>query len=562
MLQEFFDKIAILFGSLFTLEAVRVLQTAVPRNNPLERENSPDNGTESSKSMVGSSEGPVSTQTVQIGTSNQMDEVQSAYVSAEGLNNLESIYTLQDSMEAKENEQENDTIYGTITIPKEQTPTFFSSFKTSFCMSLTMTVAIIPVSLVMIFVLYIDVNTSSVCYQQKINNKSLPREVMTYVIIGDNIESFALNFWFQLTLVLLFSWKIFKCYYSCTLLLGFLLGLTVVIFKTTLFLVDIDFTQAKYRYPGNAIFLFGVIYLGYLVAKTVSKKFSSDERRVKKRKVFLIISTQFFFGFLIAMAYRYVFLPWYRSTNDDILRVIIAMITPTLILIPMVISETLAIKSSLFTKPGRRFALVYFVNGVSILLYCIMQAGMNDFGIFVLLSVLRALLQILQTATIKIRQKIVIAIWKCFEHKFTSCPHLEGLEDSADHCRLKVDKEIQIMLYQSTAIILSQAYLVLYLISNYDVETRQILEEFIMKRVIVGIGISLLANFVSILIHIRLQKTRLIEVWNKQWKRHLLALMLGGIMSICYFTVVLLSVFERFAQSKKYHVINCTDPFA
>ena len=148
----------------------------------------------------------------------------------------------------------------------------------------------------------------------------------------------------------------------------------------------------------------------------------------------------------------------------------------------------------------------------------------------------------------------------CFQHKFTSCTDLERLEDSADHCRLKVDKEIQIMLYQSTAIILSQAYLVLYLMNNYHVETRQILEEFIVKRVIVGIGISLLANFVALLIHIHSHKACLIEVWNKQWKRHLLALMLGGIMSICYFTAVLLSIFVRFAQSKKYYVKNCSDP--
>ncbi len=73
-----------------------------------------------------------------------------------------------------------------------------------------------------------------------------------------------------------------------------------------------------------------VIYSSYLVAKNVCKTFPSHTRHLKKKQVFVIVSTQFFLGFLIAMAYRYVFVPWFRGTEDDILRTIIAMITPIL----------------------------------------------------------------------------------------------------------------------------------------------------------------------------------------------------------------------------------------
>ena len=459
---------------------------------------------------------------------------------------------------------DTNTDYGAIPIPEpnQQRKEFFSSCKTSLLLSCQITICVVPVSLVMILVLYFDVNTSSICFQHWMNNKSLPQDVMKYVITGHDIEGMALNFWFQLTLILLFGWREFRRNHFSTLLLGFLLGLSVVVYKTTLFWLKIDFTQTKYRYPGNAIFLFGVIYSSYLVAKEVSQTFSFGTNRLKKRKVFAIVSTQFFLGFIIAMAYRYSFIVWFRGTNSDILRTIIAMITPMLILLPMVISENLAIRSLQFTDKGRIFVLVYFLNGVSILLYCIMQAGVNSLRLFIVLSVFRGVLQVFQTATVKIRQKIVIGIWKCFQRKCISCPHVGELNESSHQRRLKVDKEIQIMLYQSAAIIISQAYLVFYLTSNYHVKTREILQDFIMKRIIIGIGISFVANCLSLLIHIHYHKTQITEIWLDHWKLHLVAVTLGGVMSICYFTAVLLSVFETFAHSKHYRIKNCTGPFS
>ncbi len=82
-----------------------------------------------------------------------------------------------------------------------------------------------------------------------------------------------------------------------------------------------------------------------------------------------------------------------------------------------------------------------------------------------------------------------------------------------------------------------------------------------MKRVIIGIGISFLANCLSLLIHIHYHKTQIAEVWYSNWKLHLSAVSLGGVMSICYFTAVLLSVFERFAHYKEYRTKDCTVPF-
>lgn len=442
----------------------------------------------------------------------------------------------------------------------EEDQTLLYSFKTSLNVSFTLTASTIPVSVLMIVVLFGDVNSANICFRYMQQNKSLPWNLMKYVIIGHDVEGMALNFWFQLMLILLFGWRNFKSHFTSTLVLAFVCGLLVVIYKTSLFFLRINFAQNLYRIPGNVVFLFGVIFSGYLVAKKISDNDfpHRSQNHLKKRNVFAVVSAQFFMGTFIAFAYRYVFVPWYVKTNSDIYKASIAMITPTLIIIPMVIAENLALKSLSFTDSDRIFVLVYFVNGVSILLYCIMQAGVDNLNIYIFLSLIRGVFQVFQTATVKVRQRIVTLIWQCIERRRPSCAR--EMEETNFHRRLKVDKEIQVMLYQSIAIIISQAYLTLYLTSNYNVKTTQILHEFIFKRLCIGIGVSFVANFFSILIHIHFHRLKLPNIWRTHWKLHLFAATVVGVMSVCYFTVVLLAVFKTFGK-KSYILKTCVPPF-
>ena len=531
MIQEFVDKIAIVVMFFFTSEAARQLGQQATRSDD-GADNTVTSSEEQRSVLVDHGQGSA--------TFEQQKET--------------------DALQQHKDEEENTrTAYGTVsnTVPSEGL-TLFLSCRTSLSISFSIIAAVIPVSLLMISVLYMDVNTSNICYQHLVNNGSFPQKFMKYVIIGHDVEGIALNLWFQMTLILVFGWQRFKLRHSITLLLGFVLGFIVVIFKTTLFLENINFTQTKYRYPGNVVFFFGVVYSSYLVAKKECALLSSSVIFLKKRHVIAILSIQYFLGGLIAMVYRYVLVVWYRNTKNGTNQAIIAMITPTLFLLPMVISENMAIKSSPFISADRSFILVYFINGVGILLYCVMQAGVSSLDIFILLSVFRGVFQIFQIATVKVRQRIFIAIWKCLVRQCKSCPPLGEFEESGHHRRLKVDKEIQVMLYQSIAIIVSQAYLVLYLTSNYHVETREILIEFIIKRAFIGIGISFVANYLSILIHIYQHKTELAKVWKTRWKLHLLTVSLVGVLSICYFTPVLFSVFKAFAYTKKYQIRDCT----
>ena len=437
-------------------------------------------------------------------------------------------------------------------------PSFRQSFLRSIWISFTINVAVIPLSLLIVVLLYIDMNTSNFCFEQIKHNGTLPDGTMKWILIGNVVEDIALNLWFQCILIFLFGWRKFMSRHCSTIIVGFCVGCLVAIYKTTLYLVKIDFMKMYYRYPGNFLFLVGVVYSSYLVAAKISK----IDRTVvlTKVQIVMIISTQIFFGVFIGMLYRYFIVQWFTRTKNELYKAAISMITPTLILIPVKISEHLALKSSSIVKPSHSFVLVYVIQGINLMLYRIMQADVNDIWIFTGLSLIREFFKVFQTATEILFKKFLHRFWQYVGDIFPCTRRLgEATPDTDHHRRLNLDRDIQVMLYESTALILSQAYLALYLITNFDANLWIFLKQPILNLSI-ALGINFFANWLCILIHIHWHKTRLQEVWYKHWKRHVLAAVLVGAMTIWYFTAILLSVFRTTPNTESFKLKNCTVP--
>ena len=155
----------------------------------------------------------------------------------------------------------------------------------------------------------------------------------------------------------------------------FLLGSTLLIFKGIVFRSGGDLYKSKYKHPANFLFLFlfGVVCTSYLVAEKISRVGGTG--RPRKSKIFKIISPQVFLGTIVAMFCRYVIPKRYNDENSEIYKAIIAMIVFMVILILIVVCENLALQSSTFVDPGRSFVLVYLLDGVSKMIYRIMQGS-------------------------------------------------------------------------------------------------------------------------------------------------------------------------------------------
>jgi hypothetical protein len=264
-----------------------------------------------------------------------------------------------------------------------------------------------------------------------------------------------------------------------------------------------------------------------------------------------------------------------------------------------VIAKYIAIrKSSEIITPDRAFALCYFVRGCSIVLYRTMQSGFQNIWLFIGLSLLHGVSNVLSKATLNLR----IKIWKSFIKFYNrSCcgPRLsmQPLNSPTIH-RFNADLEIQYILFEYTTVILSQAYLAcnelryptlfwyptLFSISYFDilpyisisypifdilfcqVMSFDILPWQVMKRSLIKIAISLAIDFVfntiSVFIQIHNYDIPMRKVWLKYWRRHVTINAFMLIITVSYFGTPLVSVFAgQTYMSKDYELRNCTSLF-
>jgi hypothetical protein len=443
--------------------------------------------------------------------------------------------------------------YGSIDTTTEAN-TFFQTFSHSMTTSVTITLASIPLALFMISTLYFDLNTTNKCFEHIHGNYSLPRNVLKWVLAGHVAQVIVLHFWYQLTLMLIFTWREFIFLHKNTLWIALLQGCIVSVYKIILFTQYVDFTLDRYRYTGNVVFLIGVVYTGYIV----SKKISACPLTVglKKFRLFKIFTTQYFLGCIIGYLYRYLTIPWFISERDETTKAIIAAIVPLPVITLNVINAGVAVSSSKFVRPGRKFIFISFTTGVSILVFRIMQADVKSINIFTALCVCRGVAQILLVATEKLRSRLLNAVCRYF--KRCCCRRQQQNEEDEDSVRLDADNFIQLMLYQHSALIASETYQALYTLNNFYIKPWDAFAEPLI-RVAIGSAVNLVTNAFSIFIYVYWNKSMLPTVWSQTWKLHVSTVALNSVMTILYFTSVLLTVFQGPQQDLV--VRNCTVPF-
>ena len=264
----------------------------------------------------------------------------------------------------------------------------------------------------------------------------------------------------------------------------------------------------------------------------------------------------------MGMFYRYAIVRWFNSLDNVLYKFIMAVLTPTLAIVPTALCRHIALwRASEIVEPERSFALVYFMRATFIVLYRTMQTDFKSIWLFVGLSVLSGVSSLLKTTTVSIRQRIWARIIK-FLNK-TCCTRLQLLpQETPHHRRLKADTEIQNILFENNSLIISQAYIFLYMITSFENSHWDVVTESFI-RIAIGLGIEFLFNFLTSFVRIHWHDIPMARVWSKYWKRHIFA---NGVIItplICYFTKVLLTVFQHrvLGTPANYTVRNCTLPY-
>jgi hypothetical protein len=457
--------------------------------------------------------------------------------------------------------QPNNPGYGTI--PSQDTPprcNLFKSFLHSIWTSVAIFIAALPLGFLASLLLFADLNTVNIC-SGWIEHKDLRVDgaVLRWKLVGDVIEDSGLFYWFPSTMIFLFGWKEFKANYLVILVLCFSALCVNIIYKLFLFIFNAYVAmEFYYHLAGNVCFFTSILCSSYLIAVKIRK---NGNFAILPPKILIMatVCAQFIFAFIIGLTGAYFIIPAFTRLDNQFLKAIYAAITPVVTVIPVAVCRQFALLSNIFTNSRNHFILAYFVYGATVIVYRVMQADVKNIWLFIGLSVLHGLVNVVGKATEKLRYKLWTRIFHALK-RARCCRRIElQAHDSPYNQRLNADKEIQTMLYDYGAMILSQAYLILYLMTNFENDYWEILQESL-KRIAIGLGIDMFFNTFSILVRDYMYNIPVQKVWKEDWKVHMKANAVTTAMAIWYFTPVLLTVVHGRVEDTNYVLKNCTAP--
>ena len=268
---------------------------------------------------------------------------------------------------------------------------------------------------------------------------------------------------------------------------------------------------------------------------------------------------------LIAYTYAYVIVEYFAATESKIKKAIIAAITPGVTIPVTAIAKYIVLrKSTQIIAPDRAYLLCYILRSGSIVLYRTMQSGLQNIWLFIGLSLLHGVSNVLGKATLNFRIKMWTLFVKAFNR--TSCCRvkLEVLPLCSPRTRrLNADLEIQNILFEYTGVILSQVYLACYLVLSFDVSPWQVIKGSLM-RIAVGLAIDFLFNIISVFIQIHFYDIPMRKVWSNYWPRHVIANAFILICIVTYFSTSLVDVFasrKYMSMFKESKLRNCSSVF-
>ncbi|CAB4025937.1 Hypothetical predicted protein [Paramuricea clavata] len=410
-------------------------------------------------------------------------------------------------------------------------------------------------------VVYVDLNSNDACIEWMHKNVSIPAHVRTLRIVGMSVKLLPLFSCFPACIALLWGFREFKKNYLTRLFFcAFVPGSITCVYRIIMFdkFTNVDYNL--YRLPSNLLFMFSIVCGAYSVARKFKKVNPATSYSVFR--IIFILSSAFLGACLFSFIYTFIIIKYFRKTEGKIKKAIIAALTPGIVFpLTAFVKYIILRKSSEIITPDRAFVLCYFLRGATIVLYRTMQSGFQDIWLFVGLSLLHGISNVLSKATLNVR----IKLWRFFIkyiNRICCGPRLEVQPLNSPRIRrFNADLEIQNILFEYATVILSQAYLACYLVMSYDVPSWQVIRASLI-RVAISLAIDFAFNIVSLFIQIHFYDIPIQKIWTKYWGRHVFANAFMIIVFVAYFGSVLVRVFADNNNTLEEHKLkNCTTLF-
>ena len=396
-----------------------------------------------------------------------------------------------------------------------------------------------------VFQFYIDINTIHYCHW--VAQKNLKRLRVSQRVVGSAFQSFLMEFWQFLTLWIVFGWPMLKKLNLLTITMLVAFG----DFSYRLFLHIFDaFKPPWIPYPMNVLFAVLVLYSSYALGREVF-----SYRKSKALALGFKLCAQFLLTLPVTFFFLDAVFEWFVQERREFHRLLLAAFTPMILLPGKAIARLGASHLQGVNHPGTSFAIVAVAYGACSIVFRTMQAGMESYALFIVLSVGYGVVFAIERLTVQLRD----GWWERF-CRITRRPNVH----SPRRQRLTADMTLQAVLFESAVVVGATGVRLLYgLVYGTSANRFLILRVELVRRSLSALVLEWLFGAIVVFVQTRYLNIPVSRVWRRRWKRHLLVALLTIVMIGLYFTEHLLGFIrnEYEADDKFFLTKNCTKAF-
>ena len=249
-----------------------------------------------------------------------------------------------------------------------------------------------------------------------------------------------MNFTPLLLLIIIFKWSLIKKLHLVTITM--LAAVIDISYHLLLGVLTFEpYTPSLQLYPSNVIFCLLILIISYAIGK---------KRFPRNFTVAFKLCAQYLVGLPITYLYVYEIFPWF-ARQHGMQKAVVAGISPLIALPVKIISRLCAIHSKEFNHAGTAFVLTALAYGAPAIAFRLLQAEMDNFVLFVALSLGDGIAHVFERSTAVLRDYILETFArKCFKGQTTNGPYRTPHSQ-----RLLADMTIQGMLFESVALLTS-----------------------------------------------------------------------------------------------------------
>lgn len=394
--------------------------------------------------------------------------------------------------------------------------------------------------------IYFDLNFLNLCDTTKW--RDLPKKLKVVHLFSHCLVDQVFMFWGVVNLCFVFSMK--KLKRTVLVLLALLTGCICTIYRLSTYSLNIFATSIWIGMFQHVIFLIVTFAVPFFL---LSKKVKKLKERIK---LCFTINAQFFMGLLFNILNMFFILPIFLHSNK-FHRMLIATLIPILGYICRTTCRHILLSIDGIFHPGNLYILYTCLYATTILFYRILQASVESFEEFMILTCVHALVGCTERiSNLYQRHAISFVLHNCRIHKDYD------VKRTPKEKRVLADSVVVGVIFEVWGILVTNCMFFLYTLQQMiplrhggEFSAPEQLVEFI-KRMCYSVAIEVLFVYFTVLVLTIKGNLAMYRVWFHRWRQMTLVLLLNVIFTLFLSSKPLTNLT---AQSYHQHLIERGD---